>query len=61
MEKIQEIMEKKMTRKQFLISLGAICLTVTGISGIFKNLKDLDINGFRDEVGKGFGSGPYGV
>jgi hypothetical protein len=51
------LMEKEMSRKEFLLYTGLILLAVTGVSGVWKNLSTV-INGKKQ---KGFGSGPYGL
>lgn len=50
-------MQKEMTRKEFLLYAGILLLTITGISGIWKNVSGI-VNGTPK---KGFGSGPYGI
>lgn len=61
MEKLYGILNKKMDRKEFIISLGIILLTITGISGILKNFKDIDLNGLSKKAESGYGSSSYGV
>jgi hypothetical protein len=61
MEKLHGILNKKMDRKEFLISLGIILFTITGISGVLKNFKDIDLNGLSKKTSDGYGSSAYGV
>lgn len=57
----QKLLNRKMNRREFLLSLGVITLAVTGISGILKTLKDPNLLGYKSIKSKqGFGSGPYG-
>ena len=53
---INTLLTRKMNRKEFLITVGVIVVTLTGILGIYKN-----ISGFTyPKTERGFGSGPYG-
>lgn len=53
------LLNRKMTRKQFLVSLGGIFLTIFGISSLLKNLKEVGIE--KQEIKRKFGSGQYGI
>lgn len=57
MRSLPKLMQKEMTRKEFLVYAGILLLTITGISGIWKNVSGI-VNGTSQ---KGFGSGPYGL
>lgn len=57
LEPLTNLMQKEMTRKEFLLYAGILLLTITGISGIWKNVSGI-VNGTPK---KGFGSGPYGI
>jgi hypothetical protein len=63
MNEWQKLLNKKIDRKQFLIYSGLLLLSVTGVSGVIKNLKHPGIlkNSDNHKVTTGFGSGPYGV
>lgn len=63
---LQELLTKKMTRKEFLVYLGVIGLAVFGISSFFKSISNLNptknTKQFKKPVTKRpFGSGAYGV
>lgn len=51
-----ELYTKEVDRKEFILTLGVILLTLTGISGILKNLSNL----LGNKQERGFGAGPYG-
>ncbi len=53
---LNELLNKEVDRKEFLIYTGLILLTITGIPGVMKNVLNV-INGKQQ---KDFGSGPYG-
>ena len=57
-KRLNEIMAKEMSRKQFVAVLGAACLSIFGLSAI------LDILSGSSKVQTaskyGYGSGPYG-
>jgi len=61
MVKLQSLVNRKMDRKEFLLYLGFFILTITGISGILKNLNDPKLFKVKNKPqAQGFGSGPYG-
>lgn len=60
MEYIQKILTKEMTRKEFLVYLGMLFLTIFGISSLLKSLSKLSPSP-RKQPKIGFGAGPYGV
>lgn len=64
----QIISSKKITRQQFLISLGVIGLSISGISGVLNRFKDPNLlvtKKYRSKKNNPklttFGSGPYGL
>jgi len=52
-----QLLETEMDRKEFLIEAGLILLTITGITGILKNISTIT----QGKQQKGFGTGPYGI
>lgn len=61
---IQQILNKKMTRRGFLSYLGFIFIGVVGISSILKNFSELDPHKnvkSSNSKKRTFGSGAYGV
>ena len=52
----EDLLNKKLTRKEFLTYIGAGVMAVTGVAAVIKALtnKKTEISGF------GYGSGPYG-
>jgi hypothetical protein len=49
-----------MTRQQFLLTLGLLALTITGVSSTLKKVSKLSTP--KPVVAKsGFGTGPYGA
>lgn len=54
---LQEILQKQVTRKEFILLAGAIILTVLGISGIIERLKG---SLHYPKQAQGFGFGSYG-
>lgn len=57
----QELLSKKMTRKEFLLHLGLLFIMVTGISALIATISDPHLLLKSKIAKKGFGSGPYGV
>lgn len=54
-----KLLSKEMSRKEFLVHLGLIVLTLTGIVGIIKTIKNPHmVNGSKDS--QTFGGGSYG-
>ena len=51
------LLTKKVTRKEFIIFMITFLLTLSGVSGIFKNLESMT----SKKASKGFGSGAYGA
>lgn len=54
---LAKLMEKEVSRKEFLLYTGVLLLAVTGISGVWKNVSGI----VEEKPQKGFGSGPYGA
>lgn len=50
--------QKEMTRKEFLITLGAGAASILGISSVFRLLNGKPL--FGSEMSTGYGSSPYG-
>lgn len=55
---MEEILQKKMDRKEFLIWMGGIVVTVIGISNVLHTVKNL--NNKTVKTNTSFGYGPYG-
>lgn len=56
-----ELLVKKMTRRQFLVHIGLLVIAVSGIGGILKVLSDPHLSRHHYKVqANGFGAGPYG-
>lgn len=56
------IMNREMTRKEFLIYLGMLMLTIFGISSFIKNIQSLNPTKNTKKLSEtSFGSGVYGV
>jgi len=53
---LNQLLEKEVDRKEFLLYLGFILLALTGVSGVLKNISSIT----QGKQQKGFGSGPYG-
>jgi hypothetical protein len=56
-----ELLSKEMTRKEFLLHIGLLLLTLTGISSLLRTISDPHLASRNTKSSKGFGSGPYGV
>ena len=53
---LNQLLETEMDRKEFLLYAGLIILTITGISGVLKNVSSIT----QGKQQNGFGVGPYG-
>lgn len=53
------LLDKKMTRREFLSYMGILLVTITGIVGLMKSVSNISTP--RIKKGNNFGSGPYGV
>lgn len=58
MKQIDELMEKEMSRKEFLATIGFGVASVMGLSAILKFL--LGKKETQNRVGYGYGGGSYG-
>jgi hypothetical protein len=61
-----DLLSKKMTRKEFLIHVGLLLLAISGISSLVNLLSDPNLVSSKSRAGRntlkaGFGHGPYGV
>ncbi len=56
----KKLLEKKLTRKEFLLHLGLLLFAITGISGLLKTLSDPHLVTRNTKAKNGFGSGSYG-
>lgn len=57
---LSHIISHELTRKQFLLYLGLLFLTLSGVAGLSKALSDPKIIHKQRAATRGFGSGPYG-
>lgn len=57
---ISQLLSQELTRKQFLLYLGFLVLTLTGVTGLAKTLSDPKLIHKQRTATRGFGSGPYG-
>ena len=55
------LLEKELTRSEFLLHLSILFLAITGISGLLKTLSDPHLLSKHKKTSSGFGAGPYGV
>lgn len=53
--KLTKLLDREMTRKEFILYFFTLFLLVSGISSLLKNL-----NQHQDNHNSGFGLGPYG-
>ena len=53
---LNQLLEKEVDRKEFLLYAGLILLTITGVSGVLKNVTSIT----QGKQHQGFGAGPYG-
>lgn len=56
-----QLLTQELTRKEFLLYLGFLALTLTGISGLLQTLSSPKLTYKKHVATRGFGSGPYGV
>ncbi len=57
---MQGVFSRRMSRKEFLIYVGVLFLTVSGVSSVFKKLSDPNLLQSNKPVNTGFGKGSYG-
>ena len=56
-----DLLNKEMTRQEFLLHLGLLVFVLTGISGLLKTISDPHLaKKTRFTANSGFGAGPYG-
>lgn len=60
MQKINELMQKDMTRKEFLATVGFGVATIFGFSALLRLLTGKDNNPFQQQNTLGYGNGAYG-
>lgn len=60
MQKLNGIMHKEMTRKEFLATLGFGIATIMGFSTLLRLLTGKDNNPFHQQQTMGYGNGAYG-
>lgn len=56
MNTMQAILAKNMDRREFLLYVGLILVTITGIAGMTKSIQNI----FSSKAEDGFGANPYG-
>lgn len=57
---VKNILNKEMSRKEFLSYMGLMTITATGAFGVLNRMNDLDMFKFYPKQTKGFGSDSYG-
>lgn len=57
---VKNILNKEMSRKDFLRYLGIMTITATGAFGVLNRLNDADLLKFYPKQTKGYGSTAYG-
>jgi hypothetical protein len=60
MQKISDLMQKDMTRKEFLATLGFGVATVLGFSTLLRLITGKNNNPFHQQSAVGYGGGTYG-
>jgi hypothetical protein len=60
MQKLNDLMQKEMTRKEFLATLGFGVATVFGLSTLLRLITGKDNNPFHQQSSLGYGGGSYG-
>lgn len=60
MQKIQDLMQKDMTRKEFLATVGFGIATIFGFSTLLRLITGKDNNPFQQQSTFGYGNGSYG-
>ena len=60
MQKLHGLVQKEMTRKEFLATLGFGLATVFGLSTLVRLLTGKDNNPFQQNSSVGYGGGSYG-
>lgn len=54
---LDDLLQKKMDRREFLLALGLLLLALTGIAGLLRRLREATTG---KSVTQGFGAGVYG-
>ena len=60
MDSLQHLLEREMDRKEFLLYLGLLLLTLSGVAGVWKTLSHPDLLGVKATKIPSYGIGPYG-
>lgn len=61
LDELQELMQKEMSRKEFLRIVGAGVLGIIGVTGLLQNLHKLaGAHTKQNQSVSGYGSSPYG-
>lgn len=60
MNKLNDLMQKEMTRKEFLATMGFGVATVFGLSSLIGLLTGKNNNPFQQQNTMGYGNGAYG-
>jgi hypothetical protein len=50
------LLQQEMTRKEFLLYIGAVLIALTGLSGLIRTIS----NPYSAKLSPTFGNGPYG-
>ncbi len=56
-----KLLNKKMTRKEFILHIGLLVLALSGIAGLLNTISDPNLINKNKKQKTGYGSGPYGV
>lgn len=60
MKQLNQLMQKEMTRKEFLGTLGFGIATIFGFSALLRMVTGKDNNPFHQQSKVGYGNGAYG-
>jgi hypothetical protein len=60
MEKINDLMQKDMTRREFLTAVGLGLASIFGFAAILRILTGKSLGAPQQNDAYGYGSGPYG-
>lgn len=60
---IADLLQREVDRKEFILTLFAAALLITGISGFLRNLSNIPMinKTGQSPVARGFGKGGYGM
>lgn len=58
---LQTILKQKMTRKEFLVTLGVLVIALIGISGLIEKITKTQPLAQASKPKRDFGSGAYGA